>query len=41
MDSLWDALSYDDVPEDVAEMFAAELGLDEYDNDEFDYDEDV
>lgn len=36
MDSLWDALSYDDVPEDVAEMFAAEFGLDDNDDDLYD-----
>ena len=39
MDSLWDALSYDDVPEDVTEMFAAEYGFDDNSDDIYDDEE--
>lgn len=28
MDSLWDSLSFNDVPEDISDMFAAEFGFD-------------
>lgn len=29
MESLWDSLSFDDVPADVSDMFASEFGFDE------------
>ena len=35
MDSLWDALSFD-VPDDVAEKFAAEFGFDDEDDENYD-----
>lgn len=34
MDSLWEALSYDDIPEDVAEMFATEFGFEDTEDDD-------
>lgn len=32
MDTLWDSLSYD-VPDDIADRFAAEFGMDDYEQD--------
>ena len=29
MESLWDSLSFDDVPDDVSDMFASEFGFDD------------
>lgn len=31
MESLWDSLSFNDVPDDISDMFAAEFGLDDTD----------
>lgn len=39
MDSLWDSLSFNDVPEDISDMFATEFGFDG--NDDEDEDDDV
>lgn len=36
MDSLWDSLSFKDVPDDISDMFATEFGFDGSDSDEDD-----
>lgn len=32
MESLWDSLSFDDIPDDVSDMFASEFGFDDDDD---------
>lgn len=36
MDSLWDSLSFNDVPEDISDMFATEFGFDGNDGEDDD-----